>query len=58
MRNLEGKVKMKEILQEYGGFILSIVLIGALILNLKNGFIGKINENITAQLDKIAEIGD
>ncbi|SJZ34218.1 hypothetical protein [Anaerorhabdus furcosa] len=49
---------MKEILQEYGGFILSIVLIGALILNLKNGFIGKINENITAQLDKIAEIGD
>lgn len=58
MRNLEGKVNMKEILQEYGGFILSIVLIGALILNLKNGFIGKINENITAQLDKIAEIGD
>ncbi|MEG0176226.1 hypothetical protein [Anaerorhabdus sp.] len=49
---------MKEILQEYGGFILSIVLIGALILNLKSGFVGKINENITTQLDKIATIGE
>ncbi|MEA4874333.1 hypothetical protein [Anaerorhabdus sp.] len=48
---------MKEILQEYGGFILSIVLIGALIVSLKNGFIGKINDNITAQLDKISEMG-
>lgn len=49
---------MKEILQEYGGFILSIVLIAALITNLKTGFVGKINDNITTQLDKIAEVGN
>lgn len=47
---------MKEILQEYGGFILSIVLIGALIVSLKNGFIAKINENITTQLNSISEM--
>lgn len=49
---------MKEILQEYGGFILSIVLIAALIASLKSGFIAKINDNITEQLDKVSEIGN
>ena len=48
---------MKEILQEYGGFILSVVLIGALIVVLKGGFIATINDNITIQMEKIAELG-
>ncbi len=49
---------MKEILQEYGGFILSIVLIGALITTLKGGFIKGINESINGQLAKISEMGE
>ncbi len=49
---------MKEILQEYGGFILSVVLIGALIVALKGGFIGSINENINTQMENIANLGN
>jgi hypothetical protein len=49
---------MKEILQEYGGFVLSIVLIGALIVALKGGFIGGINDNINTQMDNIVTMGN
>ncbi len=51
---------MKEILQEYGGFVLAVVLIGALIVVLTtgDGFVGRINENINSQFAHIAELGN
>jgi len=49
---------MKEILQEYGGFVLSIVLIVALIASLKTGFIANINSNIDKQITTITDLGN
>jgi len=51
---------MKEILQEYGGFILSVVLIAALVtaLSADGGFISSINDNISAQLSTITVLGN
>lgn len=48
---------MKEILQEYGGFLLSIILIGALLVALTadGGFIESITENINERFDALIE---
>jgi len=49
---------MKEILQEYGGFVLSIVLIASLVAALKGGFINNINSDINNQMSTIQTLGE
>lgn len=48
---------MKEILQEYGGFVLSVILIGLLIASLKTGFINDINSSIKTQMETVDTLG-
>ncbi len=50
---------MKELIQEFGGFILSAIVIFALItvLTLNGGVTGQIGDQITDQITNISNLG-